>query len=311
MKSLLILLIVMAVLAVIFFLTTYVCFFITFYVKRKKYDENEDFKLPPGKIYLPFKDKMFKWMKETREMSHTEYKITSFDGLTLYGKYYEYQKGAPLEIMFPGYRGLAERDLCGAVQRCFVLKRNALVVDQRTCGKSEGKVITFGVREHRDCLDWIDFAVKEFGNDVKIFITGISMGASTVIMAAGKELPDNVVGVLADCGFSSAREIICKVIKQLHLPSGILYPFVKWGAKIYGGFDLEEYSPNDAVEKIRIPVIFIHGEDDDFVPCYMSEKMYKACNAKKTIFTVKGAGHGLSYLIDTDGYYKTLQEFEE
>ncbi len=308
MTAIWIILAVAAVLTVLFFLTVYICFYITFYVKRKPL--SDEFTLPPGKAYLPFKDMMFAWMKETREMRFEEMCITSFDGLKLYGKYYEYEKGAPLEIMFPGYRGLAERDLCGAVQRSFILKRNALVVDQRTCGKSEGNVITFGIKEHKDCIDWVNFALQKFGNDTKIIITGISMGAATVIMAAAEPLPKNVIGVLADCGYSSAKDIIKEVIKQIGLSPKIMYPFVKLAARIFGGFDLEEYSPMDAVKKCNLPIIFVHGENDNFVPCEMSRQLYDACVSKKVIFTVPGADHGLSYVIDTEGYFKVLNEFK-
>ena len=143
-----------------------------------------------------------------------------------------------MEIMFHGYRGNAERDLSGGIQRCFALGRSVLLVDQRTSCGSEGNVISFGINEHRDCLSWVDFAVKHFGPDIKIILTGISMGASTVLMAAGKELPKNVVGVLADCGFSSAREIIKKCARDLKIPADLIYPFIKLGAKIFGHFNL-------------------------------------------------------------------------
>ena len=87
----------------------------------------------------------------------------------------------------PGYRGLADRDLCGGVQRCFTLGRSALVVDQRACGDSQGRVITFGLRESRDCLDWAWYLHRRFEGQVPIYLTGISMGAATVMMAAGEE----------------------------------------------------------------------------------------------------------------------------
>ena len=105
----------------------------------------------------------------------------------------------------------------------------------------------------------IDFAVKQFGSDVKIVLTGISMGAATVLMASGKQLPKNVVGVLADCGFSSPKEIIKKCAKDQHYPVKLIYPFIKLSAKIFGHFDLEEYSPLEAMKTCKVPVIFFHG----------------------------------------------------
>ena len=212
--------------------------------------------------------------------------------------------------MFPGYRGVAERDLCGGVQRCFSLGHSALIVDQRACGESDGNVITFGIRESRDCHSWIAFMLERFGKDVKIILTGISMGAATVLIAAGSELPKNVTGVLADCGFTSAREIIQKVIRQMGLPPKLAYPFVKLGAYLYGGFDLEATSPEEAAKTCSVPVIFFHGEDDDYVPCWMSTVNYQACRSpRKKLVTIPGAGHGLSYPVAPKEYLQALRDF--
>ena len=296
--------IALTVLALIFIIS-YVCFRMAFYVPK-------DFQvgdIPEGEIYEPFREQMQTWIEETRNLPCEEFSITSFDGLTLYGKYYEYEKGAPIEIMFHGYRGSAQRDLCGGVQRCFKLKRSALIVDQRCSGKSGGNVITFGINEHRDCLRWVDFAVKHFGTDVKIILTGISMGASTVLMASGERLPENVIGVLADCDYDKPETIIKTVIKQRGLPVNAGYFFVKLGARIYGHFDLEENSPQKAVKKCKVPVIFFHGEKDDYVPCEMSKINFDACNTRKMLVTVPEAGHGLSYLVAPEKYVDALKEF--
>ena len=308
MKILFFVFVIVVVLCLLGLLTSYICFRLAFYVKRSKKDEDE-FAIPEGEIYEPHRDVMVSWMKEVRKTPSLEFSIVSSDGLKLFGRYYEYEKGAPIELMFHGYRGSAERDLCGGVQRCFALGRNALIVDQRTSGKSEGNVITFGIKESKDCLSWIDFMISHFGKDVKIILTGISMGASTVMIASGNKLPENVIGVLADCGFSDAKKIIKKVIRQMKLPADVLYPFVKVGAYLFGHFNLEETSAVKALEKCTVPVIFYHGEDDDFVPCSMSEECYNACKSRKELIKVKGAGHGLSYLVDKEGYISSLKNF--
>ena len=170
-------------------------------------------------------------------------------------------------------------------------------------------MISFGINERRDCLSWIDFIIKELGADTKIILCGISMGAATVLMAAGEDLPSNVIGVLADCGYNSPKDIICSVIKNLHLPPCLCYPFVKLGARIFGHFDLEEISPQEAMKKCKIPVIFFHGEADNFVPAYMSKANFDACNSKKRLVTIPDAAHGLSYLVDPDTYLKELKNF--
>ena len=300
---------VVTILAVLFFLITYICFRIAFYIPDRDPENYEMNGIPEGEIYEPFREAMENWTKEAKALPQEEFCITTFDGLKLYGKYYEYAPGAPIELMLHGYRGSAQRDLSGGVQRCFRLQRSALIVSQRCSEKSEGNVTTLGILEHRDCLCWVDFMVKHFGSDVKIILTGISMGASTVLMAAGKPLPPNVIGVLADCGYNSPKDILKKIINQIGLPVSIGYFLVKMGARIYGHFDLEEFSPEEAMKNCKVPVIFYHGENDDFVPCEMSRINYEACHCKKALVTIPEAGHGLSFPVDSEKYISTLRDF--
>ena len=135
------------------------------------------------------------------------------------------------------------------------------------------------------------------------------MGASTVLMAGSEELPPNVVGILADCGYSSAKAIMYEVIRKMGLPPVLSYPFVKLGARIFGHFNLEETSPIEAVRHCKLPVIFFHGEDDDFVPCYMSRENFEACASRKRLVTIPGAGHGLAYAVEPDRYVEELYDF--
>ena len=296
-------------LALVILLITYICFRIVFYVPRKNEPESDSIPLPEGALYEPYHPLMKKWILEARGFKKEDFYIKSHDGLTLHAKYFEYEPGATMEIMFHGYRGSAERDLSGGIQRCFALGRNVLLVDQRTSCGSEGNVISFGINEHRDCLLWVDFAVNHFGPDVKIILTGISMGASTVLMAAGKPLPANVVGVLADCGFSSPKEIIKKCAGDMHIPADLIYPFIKLAARLFGHFDLEEYSPLEAMKTCKLPIIFFHGETDDYVPCHMSRDIYEACTSPKRLVTIPNAGHGLVYLVDNERYFNSVVEF--
>lgn len=304
-----VLLLATAVILIFFLLVTYVCFRLVFYVPNRKSADCERIDLPKGKVYEQYYDVMTQWIREARRMKWEDVSIISHDGLKLTGRFYEYAPGAPIELMFHGYRGGAERDMSGGVQRCFCVGRSALVVEQRCSNTSEGNVITFGIREHLDCLDWINFVIEHYGQDVKIILTGISMGASTVLMAAGKDLPENVIGVLADCGYTSAKEIMHHVMNQIGLPSKLCYPILKLGAKLFGGFDLEEYSAKAAMYRCKVPVIFFHGEADDFVPSSMSRENFDACVARKCLVTIPGAGHGLSYPGSPDVYLNALREF--
>ena len=287
-------------------LVMFVLFLLVFYAPRRPQPE---YPLPPGAAYEPYHGVMIDGMKRMRAHPHEIFTIRSHDGLTLSGRYFEYAPGAPMEIMFHGYRGTADRDLCVGMDRAFALGHSCLIVDQRTTGGSGGRLITFGLREYRDCLRWVDFAVDHFGPEVRIILTGISMGGATVLLAAGEELPSNVVGVLADCGYTSARAIICKVSRQLHLPAGLLYPAIRMGARLFAGLDLEENSPIEAMGRVRIPVIFAHGEEDNLVPCSMSRENYEACVSPKAIFTAPGAGHGMCYLAMGEAYIRALREF--
>ena len=290
-------------------LISYICYRIAFYAPPRKPLPEGTIEIPEGEIYEAHREKMENWVRQMWTMERQSFEITAFDGLKLHAKFYEFAPGAPIELMFHGYRGSAERDLSGGIERCFRVGRSALIVDQRCAGKSDGHVITMGICERRDCLRWIDFAIDHFGPDVKIILTGISMGASTVLMAGAEELPPNVVGILADCGYTSAKAIMYEVIRKMGLPPEPCYPFVKLGAKIFGHFDLEETSPLEAVRNCKLPVIFFHGEDDDFVPCYMSKENFEACPSRKRLVTIPGAGHGLAYAIEPDRYVEELYDF--
>lgn len=296
-----------AVILAALLLVTYWCYRMAFYADRSA--PQEEFPLPKGEEYEPYREQMREWIQRTRQMPHEDVEITSFDGLKLRGKYYEFAPDAPIEIMLHGYRGTSERDMCGGVLRSFLMGHSALLVDLRASGASEGNKITFGIYESRDCHSWISFVRQRFGEQRKIILCGISMGAATVLMAAGQPLPPSVIGVLADCGYTSPREIIRHVIRKMKLPPKLCYPFVRLGARIFAGFDLEADSPLKAVARCQVPVIFYHGESDDFVPCEMSRRNFEACNTRKTLITVPGAGHGLSYFLQPERYLQALREF--
>lgn len=237
--------------------------------------------------------------------------ISSYDGCKLYGRYYHVRDGAPLEILFHGYRSCAFRDCSGGHALSRKMGFNALVIDQRAHGLSAGHTISFGIREHRDCLSWVEYANARFGSDTPIILSGLSMGAATVLMATGLELPSNVTCVLADSPYSAPSAIIEKVCADEHYPVAFCRPFIHLGAWLYGGFRLNSCTAKDAVTRAKIPILLIHGEADRLVPCSMSREIADCSASPVTVATFPGAGHGLSYMIDPLRYEKVVYDFLE
>lgn len=298
------------VLTAVFAISLY-CFLKIFFLPEKARRKNrEEFPLPQGRNYVPYHDVMIDWQKQLRELPQKEVSMTSFDGLILKGTYFEYSPDAPIELAFHGYKGDSVRDLSGAVLRCFDLKHSVLIIDHRASGKSQGNVTTFGVKECRDCIDWVNFVIENINKDAKIIIGGISMGATTVMLASAEKMPKNVKAVLADCGYTSGKEIIRKVMNDLKYPANLLFPFVKIGARLFGGFDICEANAFAAMEKCKLPIIFYHGSGDDFVPCEMSIRNYNACTEKnKKLVIIDDAAHGLCYPANSEKYISELKSF--
>ena len=292
------------VLAVAFY-----CYMRVFFSPKRKPLGEDEFDIPFGGEYEAIANDIKGWVKEYRTRPYQELRIKSRDGLNLYARYYENKPGYPVEILCHGYRGCGERDMSAGISRAFALDRNAIVIDHRASGQSEGHTITFGIKERHDVLDWAKFAAQKFDTGTPIIITGISMGAATVAMVASDpQLPENVKCALCDCPYTSAKEIIMKVISEMKLPPKLVYPFVKLGALIFGRFNPDEYSPIEAVENARIPITYIHGAADTFVPSEMSERLYAATSTESTLLLVKGADHGLAYPTDKAGYLSFLDE---
>jgi len=240
--------------------------------------------------------------------------IKSFDGLLLYGQFLAAKTGERnakgTVIMMHGFHGFGLRDYAAFTKFYYDQDFNILLPDQRAHGKSQGKYITFGVKERFDCRDWILYVNKRIGGEKNIFLHGNSMGCSTVLMTSGFDLPANVKGIIADCGFTSPYEIIKHVlVHDFHLPVFPILPAAEIIIKCFAGFSMKEYSTLDAMKTNRIPVLFIHGENDDFVPTYMSRQNYDACIAEKRINIEPKAMHSESYYINTAKYKALVIDF--
>lgn len=235
--------------------------------------------------------------------------IVSHDGLKLTGRYYHRADGAPLQILCHGYKGNAVRDFCGIWKIAVEAGHNVLLINERSHGGSQGHTITFGILERQDCLAWVDYAVERFGRDAEILLYGVSMGATTVLMASALALPDNVKGIVADCPYSSPSAIIRSVCGKMHYPPDLAYPFVVLGARLFGHFSLNATTAAEAVKLARVPILILHGEADGFVPAAMSEEIHAACQERVQRFTFPGADHGISFLVDEQRYRRIVTEF--
>ncbi|MBQ3133598.1 MAG: alpha/beta hydrolase [Clostridia bacterium] len=238
--------------------------------------------------------------------------IRSRDGLRLVGHWLPAKNAKRTILMMHGWRSNWLSDFCMAVP--FMLENgcNLLMVEQRGQGASEGKYIGFGVLEQNDCLDWIHYLTDHLSPHMPIYLDGISMGATTVLMVAGHPLPSNVRGIIADCGFTSPYAIIsCFMKTGLPKMRQDLLPLLNVAVRRRAGYSFRGTSTVDALRDNTKPVLFVHGEADTFVPMAMTLENYKACRAPKELLLVEGAGHGLSYLFDTEHYQAMLLRFFE
>lgn len=235
--------------------------------------------------------------------------VTSYDGLKLNGRYLPCENARGTLLLFHGWRSCPEIDFGCALPFYKSLGLNLLLVDERAHGASDGRFITFGVRERRDVHTWAEWYDRRFGADTPLLLAGLSMGATTVLMSCGEPFPPNVRGIIADCGFTSPYEIMAKIARENHIPRLIL-PFVSLQTRLFAGFWLKEYSTLTALKRCRLPLLLVHGEGDAFVPCDMSKTAYAASAAEdKTLLTVPNAGHGQSYLLEGDRYRDTVTRF--
>ena len=301
-----ILLILLVLLLIFVFGGSYYAYRIAFYNPPADPDKAPSL---DGSIYEPYRQEITRLYRQIRDRECETVTIYAEDGLKLFGRYYHVKDGAPVDICFHGYRSRPFTDFAGGSEMSFEMGHNVLLVDQRAHGRSEGRTISFGIRERWDVLNWVDYCVKRFGSNTQILLYGVSMGAATVLMASGLELPANVRGIIADCPYSVPLDIILHVGKSNPLPQWLIRPFIIIGAKVFGGFDIREADAVRAVANANIPILMIHGESDSFVPPAMSEAAQLANTSVVIRETFPGAGHALSYLSNTSRYRQIVCDF--
>ena len=261
-----------------------------------------------GPQYEAIQETLFRVMGIMERYPYEDVSVTAKDGTALRGRYYHLREGAPLMILCHGYRSTALRDCCAGHALARRLGFNALVIHQRAHGESGGKTITFGIREGEDLHSWIRYANGRFGSHLPIILSGLSMGAATVLMGCSQPYPDNVACIIADSPYSSPADIIRKVCRDAHYPA-FVYPFVYLGGLIFGRFRLDSCTAAEAVRHSTAPILLIHGEEDQLVPCDMSRKIAENCPEYCRVCTIPGADHGLAYVTDPQRYEEAVMEF--
>ena len=184
-----------------------------------------------------------------------------------------------------------------------------LIPDNRAHSKSQGKLIGFGWLDRLDCLLWMGYLRQQLGSDCQILLHGVSMGAATVLMTAG-ERPENLAGVIADCGFTSAEDQFAHVLRHYyHLPAFPFLPIASAICKLRAGYTFSECSAKERLKNARVPILFIHGGKDRFVPTWMSQKMYEEYTGGKELFIAPAADHATSYFFHTLEYEQAVRNF--
>lgn len=250
------------------------------------------------------------------EQPHEDVYRIAFDGLKLHATYFPAIKKQGekkrIVICFHGYTSKGLADFIGLTDYYFRHGYAMLHPDARAHGSSEGEYIGFGCLDRKDAMKWIDWAIQKCGEDVEIFLHGISMGGATVLMTSGLELPVQVKGIISDCGFTSPKEVFTHVLKNMyHLPSFPVIPCADILNKRLAGYGMDECNAKREVAKAKVPILFIHGSKDTFVPVQMCQELFHCCVSPKKKLIVDGAAHAESYFKDMTAYEKILDEFTE
>lgn len=236
--------------------------------------------------------------------------VTAKDGTRLVGHWRQVPNARRTMIAMHGWRASWSRDFGPSADFWKEEGCNVLYAEQRGQGASGGDYMGFGLLERFDCESWIEWVNGTVGEALPVYLAGISMGASTVLMAAGLDLPANVHGILSDCGYTSPHGIWKYVMeKNFHLCYGAYRGAINGACRRKIGVRADDYTTLDAMKVCKIPVLFVHGGSDQFVPVEMTYENYAACAGPKHLLIVPGADHGVSYLVDRLAYEKSVLDF--
>lgn len=254
------------------------------------------------------------FIKERKEamlvQEHSDQWIMSEDGLRLHATWFPKDDCKKVVICLHGYTSQGMSDYIGLSGYYLNKGYSMLLPDLRAHGESEGTYIGFGCLDRKDTLKWIQWVIRKCGEDVKILLHGTSMGGATVLMTSSMELTKQVKGIVSDCAFTSPKEVFTHVLHSMyHLPAFPLMQIADLMNQKLSGYGLDECNAAREVRNARVPILFIHGSGDTFVPCKMCDKIYESCTSKKKKLIIEGAAHAESYYKDPASYENALNEF--
>lgn len=280
------------------------------FLRRRPYDPDRFVRGLKGTAMEPYGEIILREREWFAKQDREDVFIESYDHLSLHGQYLTQKNARGTMLLVHGFQSSGEGDFSCVLKEYYTMGFNLLVIDQRGSLQSQGEYLTMGVRERQDVRSWCVWLLQRMGEKHRVVLDGISMGGATVLMASGLDLPRNVVGIIADCPFTSPRDIFEHVMStSINLPTWLL-----WGAdiccRIMAGFSIDGARTTDALRQSDLPLLIAHGEADDFVPCRMGVESFNAAVTEdKQLITVPGAGHGMSYLVDREQMQAALVAF--
>lgn len=262
----------------------------------------------PRHLYNDEYEETKKWC-EAQDM--TDYYITARDGLKLHASYFPAENPERIILMSHGYKGSAFGSVAHMAEYLHDNNADLLFIDQRCCGESEGKYITFGAKEQYDIIDWLKLIESINKYKLPVYLYGQSMGAAAVLLASGQGLPKEVHGIIADCGFHSMKTQLRDIASgwfHLHWVELLLLR-VDLFCRIFAGFRMKDTDVGAALKKNTVPVIFFHGEDDTYVFPRNSVMNFETCRAPKELVLVPKARHLCCSFTDPEMYESKLRDF--
>ena len=297
--------IVIFLLFVLYFLVTLIIFLLATNKKLSKLLKNPDKEFE--KALGEYDDRIKSGAKWVEKAEKEEVYITSKDNLKLHGIFLPNRKNNKIIILVHGHGSEPKRDVYPSAHEYYDMGCALLIVDLRACGESEGKTYTYGYHEHEDLSLWVNYIHKKYKNS-KIILGGVSLGATCALMVPN--INKHVDGIVADSGFRNAYKELSHVISYFfHLPGNMLMPMVNVYCKWFYHINLKWIDTVESLKNIKIPILFIHGIDDEFVLIDNTIENYNSYKGLKTKVFINFCQHGMGYLVDRKQYIESIEKF--